>query len=707
MPERPNFYLLLDLDPSVDDWKVIEQRIQEKQREWSRDRSMGSPKARRKAESSLAQLSEIKAVLANVETRRKEAKVAIRQQQDRRQERSQELDDAISVLQSGGPSWSEETIQKLAQQSAGTSTRDEVRQRLLVAAARRGPRRAKEMIDKVTARNIRLNLDHLHLTSLYDFLMLKPRSSPKALVDRADEIYRENQRRGKFDADAAAGNTLAGICKSVFLNDQEKAKYDNYLAIETLGKLKAGLELAGADNVISRSELDELLRQAHRHGVSAEDALAYIEDYASARKWHIQFDSGAPSGENFRVCGVCSSRAPATVSRCPSCGELLDIDCQTCGARNSSAQETCQSCGWPLRNAASARRLLQEDNRLAPPPAKDLPRGPITWFQSTPPPKVTNVTSKSLGICIVDPQGREVVANLICIDDPVPTTSTLCIETQEDGLRSMTLYCMENILNERQVALSDCREIGQAIVEFGRPLPRGSMVEVAFDLGPDGLLTVRAKDVPTGTTVRAEFRTAAILPPEQLEAAKRRNLDQEIGQSKSTPQRTTPEQALPEKLNRKQPTQKRDQVFISYSHKDRIWLERLQVMLKPLIRQGSIFLWDDTKITHGKPWKQEIESALASARVAILLVSSNFLASDFVAENELPSLLQAAEKEGLVILWLCLGHCLYRETELHRFQAVHDPSRPLSSRGRAQWEKVLVDLGQRVKEAIQSAPSSL
>ena len=46
----------------------------------------------------------------------------------------------------------------------------------------------------------------------------------------------------------------------------------------------------------------------------------------------------------------------------------------------------------------------------------------------------------------------------------------------------------------------------------------------------------------------------------------------------------------------------RDKVFISYSHKDKTWLGRLQTMLEPLVRKDSIAVWDDTKIKAGAQW---------------------------------------------------------------------------------------------------------
>src|SRR5437879_3476794 len=120
-------------------------------------------------------------------------------------------------------------------------------------------------------------------------------------------------------------------------------------------------------------------------------------------------------------------------------------------------------------------------------------------------------------------------------------------------------------------------------------------------------------------------------------------------------------------------------VFISYSHQDRRSLDQLHAFLRPLEHENAIARWDDSRLVAGTPRREEIKAAIESADVAILLVSQPFLASDFIAKDELPPLLEAAEQRGLVILPVILSHCTFKRSKLSRYQAVNDPERPLEA----------------------------
>jgi len=133
----------------------------------------------------------------------------------------------------------------------------------------------------------------------------------------------------------------------------------------------------------------------------------------------------------------------------------------------------------------------------------------------------------------------------------------------------------------------------------------------------------------------------------------------------------------------------RSKIFVSYSHEDSRLFQEFETMLAPAVQRGLVDVWDDQRILPGAKWEQEIQKALASARIAVLLVSKNFLASHFIAKNELPPLLKAAQDQGVTIFWIYLGSCLYEQTEIATYQAAHDISRPLSELPKAQREAVL------------------
>ena len=105
-------------------------------------------------------------------------------------------------------------------------------------------------------------------------------------------------------------------------------------------------------------------------------------------------------------------------------------------------------------------------------------------------------------------------------------------------------------------------------------------------------------------------------------------------------------------------------VFISYSHKDEIWKDRLLPQLKTLQQLDRIVVWDDRKIDAGDKWYPEIKEAMEKAQVAICLISPNYLASDFCVKEEVPFLLQRCEKEGVILIPILIKPCLW---ELHEW----------------------------------------
>lgn len=155
----------------------------------------------------------------------------------------------------------------------------------------------------------------------------------------------------------------------------------------------------------------------------------------------------------------------------------------------------------------------------------------------------------------------------------------------------------------------------------------------------------------------------------------------------------------------------RDRVFISYCHDDRRWLEDFQRMLRPAVNAGVLDVWSDERLSTGGDWRREIEGALASARVALLLVSDSFLASTFITQHELPSVLLAAQNRGLSVMWVPIEASLFEQTPLAKIQACWDPAFPLDrlsepERGAA-IKRICLDLCSRLGQASRVLPSEI
>jgi tetratricopeptide (TPR) repeat protein len=101
-------------------------------------------------------------------------------------------------------------------------------------------------------------------------------------------------------------------------------------------------------------------------------------------------------------------------------------------------------------------------------------------------------------------------------------------------------------------------------------------------------------------------------------------------------------------------------VFISYSHRDEVWKDRLLPQLRALEQAGRIVVWHDRKIDGGDKWYPEIQEAMERAAVAVCLISPDFLSSDFCVKEEVPYLLQRCESVGMIFIPLLVRPCAWK-----------------------------------------------
>ena len=154
-------------------------------------------------------------------------------------------------------------------------------------------------------------------------------------------------------------------------------------------------------------------------------------------------------------------------------------------------------------------------------------------------------------------------------------------------------------------------------------------------------------------------------------------------------------------------------IFISYSHRDEEWKERVDRHLGVLKEQG-IEVWEDRQIAAGDEWEREITRALEWCDIALLLISAHSLTSDYILRSEVTPLLQRRQQAGVRVIPLILSPCAWDLLPwLSPIQARPTDGKPLSGMSDHDVEQALCDLAREIHDLTQkqrpttSASSSL
>ena len=145
-------------------------------------------------------------------------------------------------------------------------------------------------------------------------------------------------------------------------------------------------------------------------------------------------------------------------------------------------------------------------------------------------------------------------------------------------------------------------------------------------------------------------------------------------------------------------------VFISYSHKDREWKDKLVSHLNVLGYEGRLESWDDQQIETGDDWRQQIDDAIDRASVAVLMISDAFLTSKFILEEEVPLFLERLQQKRLAIFPILIRDCAWDEVDwLRRLQVRTRGGRPLAAGTDAQIETGFADVAREIARRLGPA----
>lgn len=118
-------------------------------------------------------------------------------------------------------------------------------------------------------------------------------------------------------------------------------------------------------------------------------------------------------------------------------------------------------------------------------------------------------------------------------------------------------------------------------------------------------------------------------------------------------------------------------VFISYSHKDEAFKEALDAHLTILKRSEKINTWNDRAILAGTEWNDEIKQQLEDAHIILLLISANFLASDYIWKEELARAMERHDRGEAKVVPIFIKHCEWKGASFGRVQGLPKDAKPV------------------------------
>jgi hypothetical protein len=356
MAERENYYLILDLDPTVSDQASIDARIREKQLEWSNAASTGVGAKARKANLYKGMLAAIRRVMSDPALRAAEAAAARKLRKGEQAAADADLDRHIAAICANGH-FTVEQLKRLQNQFRASHDPAEVEGRLAKGCPRKDPTRRPgprqlNTIDRTDLAKHDQNLGLIGKRDLYEFLGAGHKTPAATLYAEADRRNREIITRNQNTPEATAAKELCGLAMKLFAADDGKQRYDNSLSLAVMEAMRSVIQASVSNGRLGRAALDRHVREAAKQGMDRTRAQEFIVAMAAEQGWMVDDEAPLPVADlpQCSICGAIAERAEQ--SHCGACGHPFHIPCGRCGEPVPVANAACPHCGASLADAA-------------------------------------------------------------------------------------------------------------------------------------------------------------------------------------------------------------------------------------------------------------------------------------------------------------------------------------------------------------------
>lgn len=367
--ERPNFFVLLGLDPAAPwDEALFNREFTRQRAGWTKAASGVGQRASR-AKANLFLKEQIEKVMRDPERREEERKRAAQLDEVARNTRRAELSARLDVLLARGFLLEEEVTKLRVDYAEVLGADPDLGRRLDDAPVRPALSAVPEALDPTREREILNHLEGVRAQSLYDVLRevdaTVTHTSPREVLLAAARVLgdRAQGTMDKRDPGVLHRERLSSLAGVVFESDDSRHRHDVSMRQARLRSLlrdfEATLSIAAE---VSATQVELFLRQAREGGVEDLDqARSHLVAHFRALGWPVQLPAEETQRQLARLvqCAYCHELNEPHERVCRTCGEGLRIPCPNCAQVEPRYGGGCR-CGFPIGQRALVESILAE-----------------------------------------------------------------------------------------------------------------------------------------------------------------------------------------------------------------------------------------------------------------------------------------------------------------------------------------------------------